>query len=332
MAQGQFRDLIKQISGLKEKRTKDVVIYITNYAVTDKELLFNGIKESITHFIAFVEVLKKETFIDLLKELNKQSEQSRVDQVIVDVNIFNELCNIDQAQVAIPDIELFIYSDEKAWADSITSLMYELYREKKFESILLVGNSNLTYRVIKDIYDLGVKIACLNATTDIPGYQFDPKRFFSIDKNDLGKYKFDCILSTSLKEQVLDKSYGEFFQYKLCSIDGGIGAFSSGFIQHLHSHESEIIRIDNRASISSNLISILETSDLRQNVMGSFVYNGIRVVAGGQMGKNGDVIVDSISDPAHLIGIANGSGQVIYPPYDKKTNDKLKEIANIIKE
>ena len=48
------------------------------------------------------------------------------------------------------------------------------------------------------------------------------------------------------------------------------------------------------------------------------------------MGFYGDVIVDSISNPRCIIGIANGSGQTLYPPYEELVQHKIDIIEKLI--
>lgn len=321
---------------MKNSANKDSAIYLTNYAVKDKELLFNGIKESLTHVFGFIEVLDKETLLEVLKYL-----ENRIDNVIVDTYILSSLCDLKSIKNIVQESNLFIYSDEKSWAHSITSLMNNLYVSKEFNKILMAGNSNITFRVLKDIFhydadiyflfdsETGIKDKILKYL-EVNSLDFNKIKF--ICKPDLKDHKFDCILSTELKNIIFDKTYSNYFDYKLTAVDACIGGFSKAFIESLYVNESEIIRIDTRASLSSDLISILETNDLRKNVMGSFKYKEVTVVAGGHMGLEGSVIVDSITRPNTVIGVADGAGKVVYPPYDDDYEEKVDAIKSLVAE
>ncbi len=47
--------------------------------------------------------------------------------------------------------------------------------------------------------------------------------------------------------------------------------------------------------------------------------DGVPVVAGGAMGKSGDVIVDSVHHPTRVIGVCDGQGGVRFRFRDEET-------------
>jgi hypothetical protein len=67
-----------------------------------------------------------------------------------------------------------------------------------------------------------------------------------------------------------------------------------------------------RASLAAELASALGTSRIVNELMGTGEIAGISVVAGGLVGKYGVVVLDSISNPSRVIGVADGLGRVIY--------------------
>jgi hypothetical protein len=52
---------------------------------------------------------------------------------------------------------------------------------------------------------------------------------------------------------------------------------------------------------------------------------GVSVVAGGLMGREGDVVIDSISNPTRVIGIADGTGRLLR----KTSAANLKKIKKV---
>jgi hypothetical protein len=46
--------------------------------------------------------------------------------------------------------------------------------------------------------------------------------------------------------------------------------------------------------------------------MGQGEVAGVPIVAGGLMGRYGDLVVDSVSNPSRVVGVADGQGGVIY--------------------
>ena len=84
-------------------------------------------------------------------------------------------------------------------------------------------------------------------------------------------------------------------------------------------------RLDMIAGLSGEIIAALETKELIENIAGRGEINGVTVVAGGLIGKKGDVVVDSISNPNRVIGIADGIGGLI------KDVEELKKYLESIK-
>ena len=90
----------------------------------------------------------------------------------------------------------------------------------------------------------------------------------------------------------------------ICSIlpDGFLYAINLGL---------KVYRLDLRAGVSGEIIAALETKELIEFIAGRGEINGVTVVAGGFIGKDGDVVVDSISNPARFIGVADGMGGLL---------------------
>jgi hypothetical protein len=67
-----------------------------------------------------------------------------------------------------------------------------------------------------------------------------------------------------------------------------------------------------RAALAAELTALAGARRLATELMGRAEIAGTPVVAGGMIGRRGDVVVDSISRPGRVLGVADGRGQVIY--------------------
>jgi 4-hydroxy 2-oxovalerate aldolase len=94
-------------------------------------------------------------------------------------------------------------------------------------------------------------------------------------------------------------------------IDAGIGTIYPDAIEYGITHGIQLYRLDMRAGLSGEITNVLETSELVDEVIGAEDYDGIRVVAGGALGERGDIVVDSISRPTRVIGVADGIGGLL---------------------
>lgn len=90
------------------------------------------------------------------------------------------------------------------------------------------------------------------------------------------------------------------------------GGIDADIAQNLLFNGVEVVRLDGRAALVSEVIGLLDAQKLTNRVMGRNSINEVSVVAGGVWGNEGDVVVNSISDPTHVIGVADGIGGIKY--------------------
>lgn len=107
--------------------------------------------------------------------------------------------------------------------------------------------------------------------------------------------------------------------------DGGQGTIDNKAMNYVKKRELKLIKIDSRFGFESNASLMLNSKKLVKEIMGFKKEDGITIVAGGIIGKNGDVIVDNISKPKKILGIADGLGGVIYN--FKNYNEKISTIT-----
>jgi len=112
-------------------------------------------------------------------------------------------------------------------------------------------------------------------------------------------------------------------------IDAGIGSFSDKVLEKIKECGIDTARSDVRAGYITEIECSLITHELFESVMGSRMIDGVRIVAGGIIGDEGDVVVDSVKNTGEVYGIADGSGGV-RDPESKKEEDRLNKVYNYI--
>lgn len=70
-------------------------------------------------------------------------------------------------------------------------------------------------------------------------------------------------------------------------------------------------RIDVRAGLTAAVTGAIDTSLLLGRDQGARTIDGVRIVAGGAIGAIGDIVVDSITSPTIVIGVADGRGGLL---------------------
>lgn len=159
----------------------------------------------------------------------------------------------------------------------------------------------------------------------LPKYNETKIKLFYEDEND-----FDMMISFLSAENVIGADFFNYLKNDGTVIDGGINNFSKDFIEVALNSRVSFIRLDTRIAFHYTLMSLnLETFHFFDNVFGNREIEQIRCVAGGILGKQGDVIVDQIKHPTQVIGVANGLGGVKHEC--ELTDEERRKISTIWK-
>lgn len=122
-------------------------------------------------------------------------------------------------------------------------------------------------------------------------------------------HKIDVLIAFTSASKVIPPSFLNFMKKKGLAIDGGIDNFTPAFIQEAAKQELQCYRLDVRTAFPHTVLYLNEyTKNFYQHIQGERFIDHIRMVAGGIIGFDGDIVVDNISQPQQLVGVANGTG------------------------
>jgi 4-hydroxy-2-oxovalerate aldolase len=113
-------------------------------------------------------------------------------------------------------------------------------------------------------------------------------------------------------------------------LDAGIGSILPDGLEEVRHREGMLIRVNIWPSLAAALEAAHESARVCKESLGWEILAGVPVVAGGAMGRRGDVVVDSVRQPTRVIGIADGRGGVLFsygPEEVEKVRKVLKEIT-----
>ena len=99
-------------------------------------------------------------------------------------------------------------------------------------------------------------------------------------------------------------------------IDAGIGGLKPEALEAVWQRGARLIRVNIWPALSGALEQAHESARVLKEALGWSEMGGVSVVAGGAVGRVGDVIVDSVSKPTRVIGVADGRGGVLFD-YDE---------------
>ena len=94
-------------------------------------------------------------------------------------------------------------------------------------------------------------------------------------------------------------------------LDGGKGCIEIAAIKRANCLGHSVYRADIRPGFSGHLELALETERIVKDNLGRAVFNGVRVVSSGLMADVDEVVVDSITNPSAVYGVANGAGDFV---------------------
>ena len=300
--ENKLKTIIKELIAIARKQNKKSVFNIV-FTKTNNIFLSNYIQVSRNYVIASCQINSEELLEELISNLD-----GKVDIVLYDGE--NKLPNSIKMQKIIKSrllkSKLFIYNDTDLWVKAIEN--YVLVKNSRIQPKIYINKNN----------KLGKKLFY-----NLKNYEFDVLAVLS--KND----KVDFLIGTEDSE--INNKYIENITKDTVIIDGGIGSISEEVINYCHKKNIEILRVDMRIVLDSEIIQKDETYNFIDKVQGRKKINDFCIVAGGYYGKEGDIIVDSINYPSCVIGIADGKGRVKYTLKNDDYNTPKNKAKNFIK-
>jgi len=137
----------------------------------------------------------------------------------------------------------------------------------------------------------------------------------------------DAIMALSPRIPCVTRAMVEQLPPSALIYDGGIGSIAEEALLLAEELSIQVVRIDMRPTLASLALEHIQLKEIVERRMGKDYWDEVPVVAGGLIGKAGDVIVDHIQEPTKVLGIADGKGGIL--PYDE-TNKSIQRVRKEI--
>ncbi|TVT28917.1 hypothetical protein FO441_01155 [Salinicoccus cyprini] len=206
------------------------------------------------------------------------------------------------------------------------------------KAVAIYGTGNIAFKVALRLSERNIKVFLYGRNKDKIRVCIDALKQVSFDSSLIeygnNKTKVDGLLSFVSAEEIIGEEFLAILNQTSICLDGGIGNFSKQFIKTALKVGHEVRRLDVRQSqeIMEGYIKSRFSSRFN-NIIGRDRIKGISVVAGGIMGLDGELIVDRITKPSKVVGVANGIGGVKNDAdLSNEEREKIKAVQSYIEQ
>ena len=141
---------------------------------------------------------------------------------------------------------------------------------------------------------------------------------------DLPAQGIDILVSAVTAEHVISADWVDRLAAGAVCIDVGINNLAPDFIETAQSAGHTCLRLDVRSAGDPLAV---DPNPFFTDVAGRVEIDGSSLVAGGHIGRRGELVVDEVRNPTRIIGVANGTGGLL--PRDEWTEDISARVATI---
>lgn len=249
---------------------------------------------------------------------------------------------MDEIRKVVKRSRILSYRDGDSLVNAADSFICQLLRQTKETKISILGDNDLGCKLALKLADQGLKVTLWGKKARRLQKVVEGLNFI-VSKESLGEIRMNIdLLEASKGADVLIGIIPHFplitsqmlklMKNRGIIIDAGVGTLYPKAIEYGIAQGFHLYRLDMRAGLSGEITNVLETSQLISKVVGSEEYSGVRVVAGGMLGRKGDVVIDSIHRPSRIIGVADGRGGLLDESQKQKYQRKLSKVkAEMIK-
>lgn len=288
-----------------------------------------NIHDSQTHVIGSVALSSSEQLTSVLKQAD-----GRVDILFLDSDRkAEELHNTASiAQQNVQTSTLLTYSDRRVWVSAVETQVIRLLNERLASSeIVIIGDHPNARRLAVLLAEQGSHVVSL-AEELIDDDLANSNVVFLKRNSEPGSQ----LLSQTKVVVLWTKNEPAFSLAEMTNlrpeswiIDAGIGSLSPNVIEKAYQNGYKPVRVNIWPALSAALSAAHESARICATSLGWAELANIPIVAGGAIGRSGDVIVDSVSEPTRVIGIADGNGGVCFD-YGDADAERVRVVFNAI--
>jgi 4-hydroxy-2-oxovalerate aldolase len=216
--------------------------------------------------------------------------------------------------------QVFGYKDNDVWVRSVDRKIGEMLRGVHGRHVTVCGTDNLAMKLALSLIEQGAEVTltgdtheqltvCAEALKRIAlGYA----AVFVEANPAQAAQGADVLVGFARQKTLITRPMLEVLPADSIVFDAGIGSVSADEIAYANKRGLRVVRPDMRAALAAELQMVLGARRIVNELMGRGEVAGVPVVAGGLIGRYGEIVVDSISNPSRVVGVADGHGTVVY--------------------
>jgi len=332
----QIQKILNEIHGIAKKENISTAFVIGNTVGGDgKKIRFFPIRKTssivfgVLNIYSIEEAKKATNFID-----------GKVDFIFVDVekkqNFVNDLENA--LRKVVKKSEVFSIKLNDMTVDAADALISQFFGNVYGKKVAILGVGNLGSKIAIKMVERGANVSISRRDVEkarkiadginIIKNKYSKSVVTAFSDNYEASKGSDVVIGCTPRTPVITKKMVANMKQGSCIIDVGIGTIFPDAIELANKRGIDILRLDMRSGFSGGITTVIETDEMLKNITGKRDISGVNIVAGGYIGKKGDIIVDRISNPTKIIGVADGVGGIL--PDSGEFKDRLQKLRTII--
>jgi len=324
----------------KVEETKDLKAAVREIAKEARSVAIKKGKMSVLNIVSPLHDTGKTTVSPFIQEefdfvicSLELSAESHLEQVVDAADGLVDLFFVDadrksylkrslarSVQGQVKKSRVLAYKDSYVWVKSVEQQMNSLLGGLDGKKIAVYGIDPLARKTALYLLEDGAEIYVTGTDGGILNNYLVALKSIAGDDNMIAAVvepveavkHASALLRFDKQEPLLNREIVAALPADAVIFDAGIGTIESEALLLAHKRNIKVVRPDMRAALAAELVLSLGVQKTVEHIMGRSEWGGVSVVAGGIVGRYGDIIVDSITNPTKVIGIADGTGKVIY--------------------
>ncbi|PYX49919.1 MAG: hypothetical protein DMG79_07395 [Acidobacteria bacterium] len=335
--------LLKELRARAVKAGKfSALNVVTGEKPLDDFLVSGNIHSTQSHVVGSVTLTSDQHLNTLLHAVDGRTDVLLLD---VDRKPFGPTKPAETAEATLKKTVLLTYLDSRVWVEAVEDQVVRLLHEALNDSEIVIAGDHPRSRFLAMRFaERGARVALLpdpDQTRNTPS--LDNLRSLSLDGSEL---KLSVMTAESgAGFAALGRAsvvivwpsgtpwFGERFTKRLLRttyvVDAGIGTILPDGIAEAQRRGCLLLRVNIWPALTGSLSAAHESLMETREALGWETLDGVPVVAGGAMGKDGDVIVDSVHHPTRVIGVCDGQGGVRFR-YREQEAERVRRVQTEI--